>query len=90
LLKLSQLEDTPLRIELIKDAFSIEDRAKLQKAAHAVRSPSVSLGAVHLGKICATLENGAKEQSWDRLSTLIEQLESEYHNVITALKNLII
>jgi HPt (histidine-containing phosphotransfer) domain-containing protein len=84
------LEDTPVRIQSIKEASTIQDRSKLQKAAHALRSPSVSLGALNLGKICETLEDAAKDQSWDKLSALVNQLEGEYQNVITVLQNLII
>ena len=82
------LEDTPVRIRMIKDASKIEDRSKLQKADHALRSPSVSLGAVNLGKICETLEDAANHESWHKLSELVNQLESEYHNVITAFQSL--
>ncbi|QLE48987.1 response regulator [Nostoc sp. C057] len=82
------LEDTPIRIQTIKEAIAAEDRSKLQKAAHALRSPSVSIGAVKLGNICETLENAAITQSLDQISGLINHLESEYKNVITALQSL--
>ncbi|MBC1218667.1 response regulator [Nostoc sp. UCD121] len=82
------LEDTPIRIQTIKEAIAAEDRAKLQKAAHALRSPSVSIGAVKLGNICETLENAAITQPLDQISGLINHLESEYKNVITALQSL--
>ncbi|WP_345940575.1 Hpt domain-containing protein [Nostoc sp. UIC 10630] len=81
------LEDTPIRIQTIKEAIAAEDRSKLQKAAHALRSPSVSIGAVKLGNICETLENAAITQSLDQISELINHLESEYKNVITALQS---
>ncbi|WP_096603359.1 response regulator [Calothrix sp. NIES-2100] len=82
------LEDTPERIQTIKDAVAVGDRSKLQKAAHALRSPSVSIGAVHLGDICETLENAAPEQSLEELSGLVNQLETEYSDVVAALQNL--
>ncbi|WP_235526333.1 response regulator [Nostoc piscinale] len=82
------LEDTPMRIEMIQTAIAVGDRIKLQKAAHALRSPSVSIGAVNLGDICETLENSAPHQSLESLALLINQLESEYNKVITALQNI--
>ncbi|MBD2497781.1 response regulator [Nostoc sp. FACHB-280] len=82
------LEDTPRRIEMIQTAIAVGDRINLQKAAHALRSPSVSIGAVNLGDICETLENSASDQSLESLVLLINQLESEYHKVITALQDI--
>ncbi|MBD2595679.1 response regulator [Nostoc spongiaeforme FACHB-130] len=81
------LEDTPMRLEMIQTAIAVGDRIKLQKAAHALRSPSVSIGAVNLGNICETLENSAPYQSLKSLALLVNQLENEYNKVITALKN---
>ncbi|MBD2448129.1 response regulator [Nostoc sp. FACHB-152] len=81
-------EDTPMRMQIIQDAIAVGDRIKLQKAAHALRSPSVSIGAVNLGNLCETLENAAPNQSLEQVSILISQLESEYKKVITALHNL--
>ncbi|MBD2204660.1 response regulator [Calothrix sp. FACHB-1219] len=81
------LEDTPDKIQTIKDAVTKDDRSTIEKAAHALRSPSVSIGAVRLGNICETLENGAKERSLDQLTGLVNQLEKEYSNAIAALQS---
>ncbi|UKP00327.1 response regulator [Nostoc sp. UHCC 0870] len=83
------LEDTPVQIQTIQQALASGERDKLKKAAHALRSPSVSLGALNLGKICATLETTANEQTLEQLSRLVDQLESEYNNVINALQRLL-
>ncbi|MBU7583576.1 MAG: response regulator [Nostoc sp. TH1S01] len=82
------LEDTPMKMQMIKDGIAVGDRTKLQKAAHALRSPSVSIGAVNLGEICETLEDAATTQSLEAISVLINQLEAEYKKVITELKNI--
>ncbi|MBD2301158.1 response regulator [Nostoc sp. FACHB-190] len=82
------LEDTPMRIQIIQEAMKVGDRIKLQKAAHALRSPSVSIGAVNLGDICETLENSALDQSLEQISVLVQQLEREYKKVVTTLQNL--
>ncbi|MCW5317725.1 response regulator [Nostoc sp. KVJ3] len=85
------LKDAPMRIQTIKEAITLKDRSKLQKAAHALRSPSLSIGAVKLGDICETLEKAAINQPLeqiDQIYGLINQLESEYKNFITALQSL--
>ncbi|BAB73978.1 response regulator [Anabaena sp. FACHB-709] len=83
------LEDTPAKIQAIQDAATLEDRSQLARIAHALRSPSVSIGAINLGKICETVEDEAKEQSMDQLTALVNQLNNEYQNVVAALKTLI-
>jgi CheY-like chemotaxis protein/HPt (histidine-containing phosphotransfer) domain-containing protein len=82
------LEDTPSKIQAIKDAYTFQEHSKLQKAAHALRSPSISLGAIQLGKICKILEDTAHEQSFDQLSQLVIQLEIEYENATKAFQSL--
>jgi PAS domain S-box-containing protein len=79
------LEDTPSQIHAIEQALAAGERDNLKKAAHALRSPSVSLGALTLGEICATLENSANQQTLEQLSSLVDQLKTEYNHVINAL-----
>lgn len=81
------LEDTPVRIQDIKDAVATKNWDKFKKSAHALRSPSVSIGAVNLGQICETLEYTTQDQSLQQIADLVNQLESEYQNVIVALKS---
>ncbi|RCJ36642.1 hypothetical protein A6769_16105 [Nostoc punctiforme NIES-2108] len=76
------LTDAPLRVQMIKDAAANGERTKLQKAAHALRSPSVSIGAARLGMMCQSLEISADNQLWAELSQMINQIESEYRNVV--------
>ncbi|HIK04801.1 MAG TPA: response regulator [Trichormus sp. M33_DOE_039] len=84
------LDDTPATIQTIREAIASRERDKLRKAAHALRSPSVSIGALNLGKVCATLEDAANKQTLEQLSNLVDQLESEYNNVIHALQGLLV
>nr|WP_277883368.1 Hpt domain-containing protein [Nostoc flagelliforme] len=76
------LTDTPLRMQMIKDAAANGERTKLQKAAHPLRSPSVSIGAARLGMMCQKLEISADNQLWAELSQMINQIESEHRNVV--------
>jgi CheY-like chemotaxis protein/HPt (histidine-containing phosphotransfer) domain-containing protein len=82
------LEDTPATIQELKNALAAENLTKIRKTAHALRSPSVSIGAVNLGKICEMLEYIAQDQSLEEITDLVNQLEIEYQNVIKTLKKL--
>ncbi|MBD2666014.1 two-component hybrid sensor and regulator [Richelia sinica FACHB-800] len=79
-------EDTPATIQEINSALAAENLANLKKSAHALRSPSVSIGAVNLGNLCETLEYITPAHSLEQISSLVSQLESEYQNVIAALE----
>jgi PAS domain S-box-containing protein len=81
------LEDAPVRIQAIKNALASENRANLKKAAHALQSPSVSIGAVKLGKICETLEYTAQDESLAQIADLVNQIKSEYKNVISFMES---
>ncbi|BCL34071.1 response regulator [Nostoc sp. MS1] len=82
------LEDTPKMIETMQDAIAKADITQLKKTAHALRSPTVSIGAVNLGKLCETLEDIAATQSIDEVSTVVNELNNEYHNVVITLQHL--
>ncbi|AUT04353.1 histidine kinase [Nostoc sp. CENA543] len=84
------LEDTPATVQQIKDALAAGERDKLKKASHALRSPSVSIGALNLGKLCANIEDVADKQTLEQLSSLVDQLEREYNNVVNALQFLLV
>ncbi|AFZ58647.1 response regulator [Anabaena cylindrica FACHB-243] len=81
------LEDAPARIQAIQDALTSENITNLKKMAHALRSPSVSIGAVNLGKICETLEDTAQHLSLAQITDLVNRIKSEYQNVISALES---
>jgi PAS domain S-box-containing protein len=83
------LEDTPGNIKSIQNAVTSGDRVKLNKAAHALRSSSVSIGALNLGNICDTLEHIGADKSTEEIFQLVNQLENEYSHVVAALQNIL-
>ena len=52
----SYLAEAPAMLEHIYQAMDTQDCVALSKAAHALRSSSANLGAVHLAQICTWLE----------------------------------
>lgn len=51
-------------------AFDARDAAGVQRAAHLVKSPSLCVGAIPLGRLCAELEDAARCGDWSRVEAL--------------------
>jgi HPt (histidine-containing phosphotransfer) domain-containing protein len=50
--------------------MSEKDPDKVRAAAHRIKSPSLSVGAIPLGELCQSLERAAGDAKWDRVATL--------------------
>ncbi|MGI0488904.1 PAS domain S-box protein [Pantanalinema rosaneae CENA516] len=79
------LEDAPQRLLAIQTAIDHSDATTLQQAAHALRSVSVTIGAITLGNLCEVLETNAKAQNLQDAPTLVSQLNSAFLNIEAAL-----
>lgn len=79
------VEDAPERLAAIQAAVDRQDAKALQHAAHALRSVSVTIGAMQLGKLCETLEADAKEGDLHRAGMLATQITSEFFRINHAL-----
>lgn len=82
----SYLEDAPQRIEALNNAILNQDAVALQKAAHALKSASATLGAILLSQICSELEVIGRRGITFSASTLVKQLKAEYKRVEAALQ----
>jgi PAS domain S-box-containing protein len=80
------LEDAPQRLLAIGNAITREDAAALRSAAHALRSLSVTVGAMPLAQLCEQLEAIARTDNILSASTVVSQVETEYQRVKTALQ----
>jgi len=81
------LEDAPLQLEAIREAARQSDRRALAFHAHALRSPSASLGALGLAEACACLEVGASSASTalSLESSLVQEVLGEAERVVQEL-----
>jgi len=83
------LEDAPLRLKSIEEAANSNDTKTLKQSAHALRSTSVTVGAIRLGKLCGVLESDAEKQNLQKVFPLISQINQEFSKVTCALNNLL-
>jgi HPt (histidine-containing phosphotransfer) domain-containing protein len=84
----SYLEDTTGRLAEIRAAHRSGDAMRLRRSAHALRSPSASLGAWAVAGLCAEVEEGLRHGSgavnWPEVR--IDRLMAEAERAMAALK----
>jgi two-component system, sensor histidine kinase and response regulator len=81
------IEDAPDRIAQMKRAVASEDSAALRRAAHALKSSSLNLGARRMHALCEIIEERISLNSQRIASTLIATLEEEFARVRRALES---
>ncbi|AFY57826.1 signal transduction histidine kinase [Rivularia sp. PCC 7116] len=82
----SYLEDAPPKLKEIGCSLERDDAELLRNSAHALKSLSVTIGAVLLARVCTELEAIGRSGTTSNTSNLVKQLDLEYKQVKTALK----
>ena len=80
------LDDTPKQLIAIASAIAENDALILQRAAHTLKSSSITLGATILAQICQELEIISRTGNTEAGTEKLPQLEAEYKRVKTALQ----
>ncbi|BAY80692.1 two-component hybrid histidine kinase [Calothrix parasitica NIES-267] len=82
----SYFEDAPPKLQEIYRAIDQQDSEELRNSAHALKSLSVTIGAVLLAQVSSKLEAIGRSGTTSNASTLLETLDIEYQRVKTALQ----
>jgi len=82
----SFLADAPKRMEVVRAAIAANNPAAIDNAAHAMKSLSSCVGAMHLFEICRQIEAAGKNQTTVPARELITRLNAEYASVITVIE----
>jgi HPt (histidine-containing phosphotransfer) domain-containing protein len=81
------LEDSPGRIDGMRDAISREDWPSLASWAHSLKGSCGSLGALHMAELCAHLERLGRSGGGHADAELaFRELEAQYTLVSEALQ----
>ena len=83
----SYLEDALPKLQGVFQALETNDAESLRSNAHALRSLSVTIGAVSLARICTELETIGRSGTTSGASNLVKELDREYQKVETALQS---
>ncbi len=80
------LDDAPKLLIAIASSIAENDALTLQRAAHTLKSSSITLGATILAQICQELEIISRTGNTEAGIAKLPQLEAEYKRVDTALQ----
>jgi signal transduction histidine kinase/CheY-like chemotaxis protein len=79
------LAETPVHIEVLRSASRSGDASVHTRRAHSLRGSAATLGALRLMSLAARLEEGGLRDPADRLAGHLEELETEFAVVRSAL-----
>ncbi|MEM6402244.1 MAG: response regulator [Cyanobacteria bacterium P01_D01_bin.116] len=82
----SYLEEAPAKIQQIYRALDKDNAEELRNYAHALKSLSVTIGAVLLAQVSSQLELIGRSGTTSNASSLLETLDTEYQRVKIALQ----
>ena len=83
------LNDSPPRIQALRNAFENRDAQITAKVAHAFAGSSASIGAIRLSVLCSELEAAAKTGLPEDLANRLSMIETEYARVSSKLHTLL-
>jgi histidine phosphotransfer protein HptB len=82
------LDDAPVMLKDLRSAFEARDADRFRRAAHSLKSNSMTFGAVALGTLARELELGGLDRAAEGKNDALEQMMEEYGRVAASLKEL--
>jgi HPt (histidine-containing phosphotransfer) domain-containing protein len=82
------LEDAPGRLREIEQGFAAGDGARVESAAHALRSSSANLGALTLSHLATRIESLARSGALPQAGGLVAETTQLWPRVAGALRQL--
>jgi len=83
------LEDSPNRLNLLRDASSNNDVTAMKEESHCLKGSSGNVGAVKLSKICEEIETLSKSGSITNQEELIQHAQHEFEHIKVKLSKMI-
>jgi HPt (histidine-containing phosphotransfer) domain-containing protein len=80
------LRDTTERLDTLQQALARQDAALLFQTAHAMKSSSAMMGALHFSALCKQLEAHGRTGNTSGLQPLLTELTAEFARVENALQ----
>jgi HPt (histidine-containing phosphotransfer) domain-containing protein len=80
------LEESPLQIAEIKDAYAQHDQERLMRVAHTLKGASAHIAAPVVMGLAKEIEFAAREGNFEKAAEFFEQLHEAFNAVETVLK----
>ena len=71
------LDEAGLHLQRLRDALARQDPQALDRTAHAFKSASQNVGAMHLGELCRRLERQGRAGQLAGASELVRAIEQQ-------------
>jgi HPt (histidine-containing phosphotransfer) domain-containing protein len=68
----------PVQMEKLRAAAGVSDAIELVKAAHSMKSSSMSIGAVKFGKVCHEIEQRGRAGALEDVPVLVSMAQQEF------------
>jgi signal transduction histidine kinase/CheY-like chemotaxis protein/HPt (histidine-containing phosphotransfer) domain-containing protein len=78
-------EDTPQRLQALRDANASGDVEKIMFTAHTLKGSASHFGATEMAKLCKRIEEHAEDNELTELAVLLDELERHSEKVTAAL-----
>jgi HPt (histidine-containing phosphotransfer) domain-containing protein len=82
-------DETPQLFSKLQDALANQDCDGFRRAAHSIKSTSISFGALELGRLAKELEFLGRDSNLTDAPEKVKNLETRYGSVQQALKELV-
>lgn len=83
------LEDTPLRLQELRDSLAAGDQTKFTRAAHSIKGSSANMGAQRLRNIAEKLEHDSKRAGLEGLAPFVDQVAAVFEETKAELERII-
>ena len=83
---LAYLESSATLIAELQSAVESSDAKSVRTSAHALKSSSANVGALHLAELCKQMEDKGREESLPNTDILQRRIQQEYERVVAALQ----
>ncbi len=70
-----------MQLDALRQAASANDADMVERSAHALKSSSSNVAALHMAELCLTLQTMGRAGAVDEATVYIEQLENEFASV---------
>ena len=76
------LEDAPIQLDLLLDAFKREDRTVVHRQAHSLKSAAGNIGGERMSRACERFERAALSEPFPVLAELLRDIEQSLKQLV--------
>jgi len=83
------IQNSPERMEQIRTAFGDDPGSLPERGSHSLKSSAANVGAMRVRELSTRIEDAASASDFDRVRTLVPELQGVYEEAIQELESLL-